>query len=703
MRTLSVQWKIMLLAGCCLFFLSCALVGFSVYNAVENQQMIKAHSTASVTEKSSALLETQALLNTTEISGYLNEAVSRVETMAESALFTKKNSEENFGASWVLRTTLDEMVHQAVTNSDSIRGAYLVFKPKMLDGEDSNYIGASNVGSNDAGQFASYWQQAAQDGKKDISKPLSTKVLNAEDVSGRFHCPFSEKTTCITTPYINDNGLLMTSISVPLIVQDAVIGFVGVDLDVNNLIAMIKSSDSGLFSGQGKVTLVGQNRALLVSDDATQQVGEPFENSMLPRDKLDSLLAAHSLAQFWSHDGQWLTVFAPIQIANQTWGIIFQMPEANVLEDVHQLDTAISEQVSDGVRKEIGAGIVLMVVGLLVIAAMAVRMTKPIREVVSRLEDIASGEGDLTQRLEVHSQDEIGQLAQGFNRFLETLQHTIRDVVTSTQQVAAMAEQSQVAAQQTRGSSDAQFKEVDMVATAAEEMTQTASLVVHNAEVAVEAAELAQRSADTGRQAIVDSQQEMNHLVERMTQAVPVVEELAANNANITDILAVIEGVSEQTNLLALNAAIEAARAGEQGRGFAVVADEVRNLASRTQNSVEEIRSVIDKVQRGTKDVVEAIQNGSVLANQSSTQVNEAVVELENILQSIASIHDMNSQIMRAAEEQRSVSNEVNQSVTNIRDLSATILAQAEQSETVGMELTHVSDQQQHIVAKFKV
>lgn len=705
MRTLSVQWKITLLAGFCLLVTSLSLIGFSVYNAVTNQDQIKAQSAESVSDKSEQIVETRALLNATEVSEYLNEALYRAEMLASSAMFQKTLSEENFGDSETLRTALDEMVRRAVVDFDAIQGAYLVFKPDLLDSEDSNYIDAEYVGSNEIGRFAPYWM-IAQNGENVVANVLSEATLTDNSNSERFFCPIASATTCITSPRIvnQDNGrFLATSISVPLLIDDIAIGFFGIDLRLDSLVNVVANSDKELFSGNGSVNLMSLNGTLIASDSSKTQVGQPFVTDTLSNQQLTDLLFGQEVSTQWSTDGQWLQVFAPIVIANQTWGILFDMPRDSVLADALALDATISQQVESSIATELLAGIILVLFGLATIAVSASRLVKPIRQVVTRLEDIASGEGDLTQRLDVSSQDEIGQLAQGFNKFLDKLQSIISDVVDTTLQIGTTSQQSTIAAQQTRASSDSQFKEVDLVATAAEEMTQTASLVVQNAETAVNAAELANEAAGSGQNVVEQSQTEMARLVERMTAAVPVVEELANNNANITEILSVIEGISEQTNLLALNAAIEAARAGEQGRGFAVVADEVRNLASRTQDSVGEIRHVIENVQKGTRDVVQAIQEGNDLANDSASHVKRAAAELNHIFEAIASINDMNSQIVRAAEEQQSVSAEVNQSVSNIRDLSAQILSQAEESETVSSQIGALSNKQQQLVSQFKV
>ncbi|CAE6907250.1 methyl-accepting chemotaxis protein [Vibrio alginolyticus] len=705
MRTISVQWKITLLSGLCLLITSLSLIGFSVYNALGNQQLLQQESSTSVVKKSEQLLQTRALLNATEVTEYLNEATYRAEMLAANALFFKTNSEENFGSSEDLRSALNEMIRQAVLRFDNVNAAYLVFKPDLLDSEDANYTSASYVGSNEAGRFATYWSKASN-GENVIADTLSEQVLSLSENAERFACPLSSAQACISSPRLRNADsaqFLTTSISIPIIVESMPIGFLGMELRLDQLTNFVLSSDQSLFSGQGNVAMVSLDGTLLASDNPQGELGQPFSSSLVSKAKLSDLLSAGEAGIEWGESGEWMTVFSPVQIANQTWGVIFEMPRSAVLADADQLDALITRNMQKGMLIEVGVGVLMLLVGLITTGILAKALVKPIREVVIRLEDIATGEGDLTQRLDITSQDEIGQLASAFNRFLERLQMTIKEVVTTSRQLADKTEHAKQVVAATRNSSDAQFKEVDLVATAAEEMTQTAALVVQNAEIAVNAAGEASESAEKGQQVIRASEIQMQELLSTMTNAVPVVEDLAKNNSNITEILTVIEGISEQTNLLALNAAIEAARAGEQGRGFAVVADEVRNLASRTQSSVGEIREVIASVQIGTQAVVESITDGNQRAQASAEQVNMAVNELQKIFESIAAINNMNTQIVKAAEEQQSVSNEVNQSVANIRDLSGEILEQAQISENAGMEMESLSNQQQTLMGQFKV
>ncbi|ASW81305.1 methyl-accepting chemotaxis protein [Vibrio anguillarum] len=705
MRTLSVQWKITLLAGLCLLITSLSLIGFSVYNAVNNQQAIKQQSSDSVINKSQQLLETRARLNATEVSEYLSEAMYRAQMLADTALFFKSNTEENFGESEALRTSLDEMVRKTVVNYPNVQGAYLVFKPNLLDSEDDNYQNADYVGSNEIGRFAAYWITSSN-GENVVANVLSEVALKDEGNSERFACPLTTASACISSPkiVIQDNETFLTSsLSLPILIDGVAIGFFGIDLKLSPLVAIALSSDQSLFGGSGKVFIVSLNNTLIATDERELTLGAPLADSVLTTKEIANLLAEGKVHSQWNSDRQWLSVFAPIQVANQTWGVVFEMPTSSVLADANQLDQIITQQVENGVRAELLVGALLVFLGLAIIALAATQIVKPIRAVVERLRDIASGEGDLTQRLVISSHDEIGDLARGFNQFLDKLQAIIQQIVESANQVAQTTEQARQSAVQTRSRSESQFKEMDMVATASEEMTQTASLVVQNAEAAVQAASQANHSALTGQDVIRASEAEMHKLVVRMSDAVPVVEELAQNNINITEILTVIEGISQQTNLLALNAAIEAARAGDQGRGFAVVADEVRNLAQRTQNSVGEIRKVIEKVQQGTEGVVEVIQQGNALANGTAMQVQKAVAELEIVFESISAINDMNSQIVKAAQEQQAVSGEVNLNLSNIRDLSAQILTLVGESESVGAQISQLSAKQQQLVGQFKV
>ncbi|MDB1123590.1 methyl-accepting chemotaxis protein [Vibrio algarum] len=705
MKRLSVQWKITFVSGICLILTSFALISFSVYNAKENQNTIKESSAESVIKKSTKILESESQLNSVEIQKYLSEAFYRAEMMVETALLMKENAEFNETPSEELRMAQDEQIRRSVERFDTLQSAFLVFNKNALDGKDEEFMDADYAGSNEIGRLATYWAINVE-GTKALSNILYESLLQEPSNRERFTCALETKQSCLSTPRFSDYGdisTLTTTISMPILVEGEAIGFMGIDLKLDNLITMARETDDTLFDAKGSVSILTDQAMLIASDDPDAKIGETFHSMQTSDTEIRALISNKNVATQWSEDGEWLIAFAPITVADKTWGVLLEMPKSSVIADAERLDSVIEQQIDKGIVSELVAGVVFITVGLIIIALASRKLVTPIKAVVASLKDIASGEGDLTQRLDVKTEDEIGQLAYNFNLFLEKLQGTIKKVIETSDQVADTSVKAEQAATLIKKSSDAQFKEVDLVATASEEMTQTAGLVFQNADMAVSSASKANDAASHSQQVIENSTIEMNRLVEQMSKAVPIVEELAKHNVNVTEIVGVIEAISEQTNLLALNAAIEAARAGEQGRGFAVVADEVRNLAKRTQDSLSEIGDVINNIQTGTEHVVKAIHTGNKLANNASTQVAQAVNELGSVFDAITEISDMNTQIVRAAEEQQAVSTEVNQSVSNIRELSAEILGQAEAAEKVGTEIAHISSDQQTVVNQFKV
>ncbi|QUM88761.1 methyl-accepting chemotaxis protein [Moritella sp. 36] len=706
MGSLSVQWKITLLSGCCILLVALSLISFTLISSTSNQKIIQVQSSESVGEKSEQLLMSEANTQASIVQKYLDEATYRAEMLAESIAFLQFNAEENFTNSDELRNSVSELLKRSVQNFDNMHAAFTTFLPNTLDGEDANYANADYVSSNDQGRFSAYWYKNNQNEptltiKNEQQINNTTQAASGQANNFWYSCSITNKRMCVIEPYLyNENGAtrLISPITVPLRKQGKIIGVTGIDLKIDVLQQYAQRADQALFTGAGKVRIVSNNGQLVASDDDNAPIGKQIADPQLKQ-----WLANGVTQSQWSADQQSLTVFMPIKLSAVNWGIVITMPRETVMADALALNQLIEEQANETLKIQIITGIIVTLLGLLIIWFAAVKLVAPIKDVATRLQDIASGEGDLTQRLDVKSTDEVGELAIWFNRFLDKIQATIKDVIETSDAISKTSKEASEIAELSRQGSESQFREVDMVATASEEMTQTSALVLENADKAAEMACQAEQSAQGGQTVVQQSADTMQELVERMAMAVPIADELEKNSGNISTILSVIEGISEQTNLLALNAAIEAARAGEQGRGFAVVADEVRQLASRTHDSVDQIRVVIEDLQSGTRSVTTAIAEGNHLALETATQVKQAVNSLADISSFVTDIQSMNSEIVNAASEQKTVSTEVNGNVANIRDLSQSILDQSTTAEKIGHDIAKLSSQQQVLVGQFKV
>ncbi|MDK9783869.1 methyl-accepting chemotaxis protein [Vibrio sp. B172a] len=350
------------------------------------------------------------------------------------------------------------------------------------------------------------------------------------------------------------------------------------------------------------------------------------------------------------------------------------------------------------------AGIAIVILAALGMVALLLKtVVKPINDIKEAMVQIASGEGDLSQRISINSQDEIGQLAGGFNQFVTKIQATVSQVVESSNTLRQEMNNLNALTSTIADSTVGQQRDSEAVAAAVHEMQVTSRNVSDSATEAALASQTANEELSNTNVILEQTVAAIRDLAGEIESASQVINTLDNDVSNIASVLDVIRGIAEQTNLLALNAAIEAARAGEQGRGFAVVADEVRSLASRTQKSTGEIQAMIEKLQAGAAQAVEVMQGSKTSSEDTIQSAGLATESLAEILNAIARMNEMNTHIATAAGQQSSVSDEVNSNVQGIADSSTSIVdvvSQAQQSLSMLSEQTQQLDKQ---VSQFRV
>lgn len=371
--------------------------------------------------------------------------------------------------------------------------------------------------------------------------------------------------------------------------------------------------------------------------------------------------------------------------------------------ELEEIDKGLLESIIVSMElKMLAATIIGLVIGLSVAIFISRSINIPLQRVVSRAKEISSG--DLTGKIiKTKGNDELTELTNSINEMGANLQDIIKQVSNSASELSVASEQLQVSAEKTNQGMENQSAETEQVATAMNQMSGTVQEVATSTGLASASTEKMDIAASQGESLVSNNMDNINQLAERIEDASQTINKLGEDVNSVDNIVAVINGIAEQTNLLALNAAIEAARAGEQGRGFAVVADEVRVLASRTQESTEEIRNMLERLKTGSGDAVKAMDESQQQAQNSVGRAKEAAEMISEINRSITSINDMNTQIATAAEEQSAVAEEMNRSIVKINVEAMSTLENTQETRTVALQVKGLSSKMQELVSRFKV
>jgi len=700
----SIRFKIIGLSSISILFVTTVMILLILNKNSDTQQEI--------TQKSSEILE-KNVLQQILTTGKLQASEIAARFLAADKISTSINGSvlsyrESHGQDDQSRLNIIELLKTQLTTQGDLLGTYVAFEREAFDERDNNYIDDGLTSSDKDGRFVPYIYRANNQIQHEALVGFEDQSRDKNGVrAGEYYlCPKESKVNCLTDPYlypVDGKKVLLASFVSPILKDGRFLGIAGVDMSLDFIQDLVESNNAGVYAGIGKMAIISPRGIIAAYSSDRSLLGSKLNAANDPQ--------WHQLAVN-TQDGAHIEILdeslyamIPVILNGKAngWKVLISLPKSVIHDAVEELSQLIEENGQELATSSIVSGLICTLIAIMIMLWLMNQLLIPLMLTVEVLKDLADGEGDLTTRLKEGSKDELGQIASSLNQFLERLHSLITDIRENSSSIAENAEKSAQSAEKSTVGMGSQQEQLSQVATAVNEMSASALEVSGNALQAAEATEAARNGVAVGQKTVAETGDSIYKLTAEVEEASSVIKGLEADSQNIGQILTTIQGIAEQTNLLALNAAIEAARAGEQGRGFAVVADEVRMLAQRTQQSTGEIQTMIEKLQLGTAKVVTVMATGQEQAKHSVDKVNEANEALSSIIKQVDVINEMGQQIATAAEEQSKVANSISCNIVNIDDSARDVGEQSQNSSNIAIELDKLSQHLQVQVGRFKL
>ncbi|GEK11126.1 methyl-accepting chemotaxis protein [Pseudoalteromonas peptidolytica] len=628
------------------------------------------------------------------VSGFVNEAYRVPYTLAGILSHTSKENP-------LSREQVQEVVFGALEQNRFVSSMYAQFEPNGYDGDDTRFTEGASHSVVKSGTLELYFTQESTGPVQQKVESAEAKYLDNINEFGLreaewYLCAKDKVAPCIMEPYLYEisagNEMLMTSLTVPVVVNRQFKGLVGVDVNLPIFQTLVDELSDSLYSGAAKVTLLS-DLGLVVGSSHYDKLARPLAESTTT-EHADVLQSLHKGSGIEDLEND-LVVSVPINIKlpNTTWSLVIELPKAIALESATTLQSQLEESANSVGRWMLTIGVVIAAIGIAIAFVLVNTIIGPLTHIQKRVENLASSEGDLTHELEVSHHAELIALAQGFNRFTEKLRNMIDDLKGLAESSYEQSHRTTEAAINIKNKVANQHLEIDSVVTAINELSATASEVARASEKAAASTNQAADQVQQSEQSIIKTTETVQSMADQVIDAKQAVVKVSERSDDISKILEVIRAIAEQTNLLALNAAIEAARAGEQGRGFAVVADEVRALASKTQASTDDISKLIDNLQSEVANSGRIIESSVKLGEDAVSYCQESARLMSTLVGELTSISNEVTQIATAAEEQSMVTEEINTNTTGISDAAAELSQFADEVELAASSMTQIVEQ----------